>query len=89
MDNFEDQLEIKIITSEKTKLAGAEVGVQVTHIETGLSASSTSLSSQHQNKVAAIELLKEKIVKDRFENIEDDLMDGKEFFKKLNDGEYD
>ena len=90
MTKFQDEIDIKIIKSEMTNFAGAEVGIQVTHRETGISASSTSFPSQHKNKVAAIELLKEKIVKDRFENIDEaDLMDGKEFFQKLRDGEYD
>lgn len=45
------------------------------------------LSTDEYNK---IEEMKMELVKSRFENIdEDDLMDGEEFRKRLNAGEYD
>jgi len=61
MKNIEHEIDIEIIKSESSKFAGTEVGVQVTHIETGLTASSTSNSSQYQNKLEALELLREKL----------------------------
>ncbi|GFD79532.1 hypothetical protein KUL118_23940 [Tenacibaculum sp. KUL118] len=61
MKNIEHEIDIEIIKSENTNFAGTEVGVQVTHIETGLTASSTSNSSQYLNKLEALELLREKL----------------------------
>ena len=57
MKNIEHEIDIKIIKSEKTNLAGVEVGVQVTHKESELTASNTSDSSQYPNKLAALALL--------------------------------
>lgn len=62
MKNIEHEIHIQIIKSECTNLGGVEVGVQVTHIETGLTASSTSYSSQYQNKQAALALLRKRLV---------------------------
>lgn len=61
MKKIEDEYELKIIKSEKTHLLGVEVGVEATHTETGLTASSTRYSSQYRNKVAAIALLRRKL----------------------------
>lgn len=58
MKNSEHEIDIQIIKSEKTNIGGVEVGVQVTHKETGLTASSTSYTSQYQNKLAALALLR-------------------------------
>jgi len=46
MKNIEHEIDIEIIKSENTDFAGTKVGIQVPHIETGLTASSTSNSSQ-------------------------------------------
>lgn len=83
--NFDEKdLEITACKSPKTNLLGAEVGVKIKHKKLDITVKSIDLPTQHQNKLAAIELMKEAIVKSRFENInEDDLMDGEEFFKQL------
>lgn len=61
MKKIEDEYEFKIIKSEKTYLLGVEVGVQATHTGTGLTASSTCYTSQYQNKMAALALLRERL----------------------------
>ena len=61
MKNSGHEIDIQIIKSEKTNLGGVEVGVQVTHKETGLTASSTCYTSQYQNKLAALALLRERL----------------------------
>ena len=67
MKNIEHEIDIEIIKSENTDFAGTKVGIQVPHIETGLTASSTSCSSQYQNKLVALALLRERLtVSDRF-----------------------
>jgi len=83
--NFDEKdLEITTCKSPKTNLLGAEVGVKIKHKKLDITVQSIDLPTQHQNKLAAIELMKEAVVKSRFENInEDDLMDGEEFFKQL------
>lgn len=85
--NFnEKDLEITICRSLKTNFLGAEVGVKIKHKELGITVQSVELPTQHQNKLAAIELMKEAIVKSRFEDIDkDDLIDGEEFFKQLSE----
>lgn len=79
-----ESIEFTIIKSEQSPLLGAEVGVRVKDLKTGLIAESTSFSTQHKNKLAALEQLKEAIVKERFSNIdEDELIDGNDFLDRL------
>ncbi|MFA3791686.1 peptide chain release factor-like protein [Aliiglaciecola sp. SL4] len=90
MSKFEDEIEFSIIKSEQTKFLSVDVGVKAKHQKTGITAESTSYSSQHQNKLSAIEILKEELVKERFLNIdESDLVDGEQFMKDLDSGKYD
>lgn len=86
----DSEVEITICKSEMTNIGSAEVGVQIKHIDTNIVVKATHNRSQHLNKLAALELLKEELVKLRFKNInEDDLVDGKSFRKELNSGKYD
>lgn len=90
MNNFEDEIEFSIIKSDQSNFLSAEVGVSAKHKPTGIIAQSISHKSQHQNKLAAIEMLKEALIKERFMNIdEDDLADGVQFRHELNSGKYD
>lgn len=90
MSNFEDEIEFFIIASNETQFLGAEVGVTAKHKKTGLTTESTSYKTQHQNKLAAIELLKDKLVKERFLNLdESDLVDGEQFLSDLDSGKYE
>ena len=57
----ESELEITICKSEMTKFLGAEVGVKILHKKTGVVVRSTKFTSQHLNKMAALELLHQKL----------------------------
>ena len=75
---------------QSTHLCSALRGVKLTHKATNIVVHSTKEKSQHANYLAAMELLKLELVKQRFENIdEDDLVDGETFRKDLNAGKYD
>jgi len=58
--NFDEKdLEITTCKSPKTNLLGAEVGVKIKHKKLDITVQSIDLPTQHQNKLAAIELMKE------------------------------
>ena len=58
-----NKIEFKIIKSQHSSRASAEVGVAARDTEFNITIKSTSLRSQHQNKLAAIELMKKEISK--------------------------
>lgn len=55
LDN--SQIEISICYSAMSPIGGAEVGVEIKHIGTGIIVRSVELRTQHKNKLAALELL--------------------------------
>jgi protein subunit release factor A len=61
MNINENELEITLYWSPISKYLSAEVGVQVRHIRTNIIVKSIDKPSQHLNKLAAIELLKEEL----------------------------
>jgi hypothetical protein len=61
LDNSE--IEISICHSPMSPIGGAEVGVEIKHIGTGIIVQSIELSTQHKNKLAALELLAERLLK--------------------------
>jgi len=60
-DNSE--IEISICHSPMSTIGGAEVGVEIKHIGTGIIVRSVELRTQHKNKLAALELLAERLLK--------------------------
>ncbi|MGK0236285.1 MAG: protein subunit release factor A [Psychroserpens sp.] len=86
----ESGLAISICKGDHSHVGSTEVGVKITHKETGVTVYSLKESSQHKNKLMALELLKMELVKQRFANIDDDdLVDGKIFREQLNSKKYD
>lgn len=57
----ESELEITICKSPMTRFLGAEVGVKITHIPTGIVVRATKCSTQHLNKIAALKLPDDKL----------------------------
>ena len=51
-------IDIKLCKSESTNFLGAEVGVKIRHISTGINVSSTAFKSQYKNKVEALKAAK-------------------------------
>lgn len=83
-------IETCLAKEQSSHVCCALKGIKLTHKITGISATSIKEKSQRANYLAALELLKIKLVKQRFENIdEDDLVDGKAFLQKLDSGKYD
>lgn len=68
MDNSD--LDISICRSPRTTLLSAEVGVRITHIPTGITVRSIEQSTQHLNKLAALDMLK-KLLNDKLEAVTD------------------
>ncbi len=90
IDNSEILIETCCAKGQSSHTCSALRGVKLTHKTTGIVVLSTIEKSQHANYLAAIELLKLELVKQRFENIEeDDLVDGNVFWIELNSGKYD
>lgn len=56
-----NDIEFKVIKSSQSRIASAEVGVEARHKIMNIVVKSTSFSSQHQNKLASIELIKQEI----------------------------
>ncbi|MBA6352490.1 peptide chain release factor-like protein [Colwellia sp. BRX9-1] len=61
LDNSE--IEISICHSSMSLIGSAEVGVEIKHISTGIIVRSVELRTQHKNKLAALELLAERLLK--------------------------
>jgi len=61
LDNSE--IEISICHSPMSPFGGAEVGVEIKHIGTGIIVRSVELRTQHKNKLAALELLAKRLLK--------------------------
>lgn len=59
---LENEVEITLCQSEQTLFLGAEVGVEIKHVLTGIVVRSTQCKSQHLNKIAALRLLNDKLV---------------------------
>ena len=55
------EIEFTICESPTTRFTGDEVGVSITHLETGIAVKSIKYKSQHKNKLAALELLEVKL----------------------------
>lgn len=90
MDMSEILIETCLAEGQSSHICCALKGIKLTHKITGFTATSTKEKSQRANYLAALELLKIKLVKQRFENIdEDDLVDGKAFLQELDSGKYD
>jgi protein subunit release factor A len=79
--------EISVCKSDMTKYLSAEVGIKIRHVASGITVESTSKKTQHLNKLAALAMLEQKLkmefVKSRFQNIDDELIDGNTFFNNL------
>lgn len=60
-----DDIEITLCESHRTKHLGAQIGVQIKHIETNITVQSIEQASQYMNKLAALELLKEQLARFR------------------------
>jgi|GEM_PF-2301914 len=56
-----NDIEFKIIASSQSRTASAQVGVEARHTILNIVVQSTSYRTQHQNKLAAIELIKKEI----------------------------
>lgn len=90
INNEDMQVETCCADGQSTLICSALKGVRLTHKPTNIVVFSTNEKSQHANHLAAIELLKLELVKQRFENIdEEDLVDGKVFLEDLDSGKYD
>lgn len=61
----EKDLTFKLCSSPNSPFLGAEVGVEITHKPTGLTVKSVDQNSQYQNKLQALKLLEEKLLKQR------------------------
>jgi protein subunit release factor A len=57
------EVKISICPSPMSLIGGAEVGVAIKHISTGIIVRSVELRTQHKNKLAALELLAERLLK--------------------------
>jgi protein subunit release factor A len=57
------EVEILICYSTMSPIGGAEVGVEIKHIGTGIIVRSVELRTQYKNKLAALELLAERLLK--------------------------
>ncbi|MBJ2135800.1 hypothetical protein JEU11_04970 [Paraglaciecola chathamensis] len=80
----EKEFEFEIIPSPHDREVSVCVGVRVLHKSTNLAAESTTQKTQYANKMAAIETLKELLVKERFLNIDEtDLIEGNAFFNSM------
>lgn len=62
-------IEITLCKSPRSPGLGAHVGVQIKHFETNITVKSINHASQYKNKLAALELLNEKLVKLGFKEI--------------------
>lgn len=90
IDGNDLEICICICKGDYSHIGSVEVGVKITHKETGITVYSLLEKSQYANKLIALEFLKMELVKQRFANIdENDLVDGKTFWKELNSGKYD
>lgn len=94
MKNETSRKEILIETccakGQSPHICSAFRGVKLTHKATGIVVYSTKEKSQQTNHLVAMELLKLELVKQRFENIEEnDLIDGEAFREQLNSGKFD
>lgn len=79
-----EELAIKVCESPNSMSGSAHVRIEITHKATGIKVKSTEYTTQHENKLNAIEALKLGLVKQRFENIdEDDLIEERDFLKWL------
>lgn len=66
MDKTKDSdIEISICRSPMSQLGGAEIGVQLKHIPTGITVKSVNHASQHLNKLAALDLLSKRLQKNK------------------------
>lgn len=57
------EVEISICHSPMSLIGSAEVGVEIKHIRTGIIVRSVELCTQHKNKLAALEILAERLLK--------------------------
>jgi protein subunit release factor A len=90
MDMSEILIETCRAEGQSPHICSALKGIKLTHKISGIIATSIKEKSQRANYLAALELLKLKLVKQRFETIdEDDLVDGKAFLQELDLGKYD
>jgi protein subunit release factor A len=55
------EVKISICPSPMSRIGGAEVGVEIKHISTGIIVRSVELRTQHKNKLAALELLAQRL----------------------------
>ncbi len=59
----DNELDIEVIPSSHDPVAGAHVGVRIRHKTSGLTAESSSETTQYANKLNALETLKIQLVK--------------------------
>ena len=79
-----EELAIRVCESPNSMSGSAHVGIEIRHTATGIKVKSTEHKTQHQNKLNAIEVLRHALVKQWFQNIdEDDLTEGRDFLKWL------
>jgi hypothetical protein len=84
IDISEILIEFCLVEIQLAHICSAFNGIKLTDEISGISATSTKGKSQSSNYLVTLELLKLKLVKQRFETIdEDDLVNGKAFFKSL------
>jgi len=85
MDMSEILIETYRTEGQSPHICSALKGIKLTHKISGIIATLIKEKSQRANYLAAL-----KLVKQRFENIdEDDLLDGETFFQELDSGKYD
>jgi protein subunit release factor A len=60
-------IEITLCKSDRTRHLGAHVGVQIKHFETNITVQSINHTSQYMNKLAALELLKDELLRLRYQ----------------------
>lgn len=90
MDMSEILIETCLAEEQPPHICSALRGIKLTHKISGIIVTSTKEKSQRANYLGALELLKLKLVKQRFETIdEDDLVDGATFLQDLDSGKYD
>lgn len=72
MDMSEILIETCLAEGQSHHIGSALKGIKLTHKISGVISTSTKGKSQRANYLAALELLKIKLVKQRFENIDED-----------------
>lgn len=57
----EEDVRFRLCSSIHTRFLGVEVGVEATHMPSGLVVKSVEYDSQYLNKIAALKMLEEKL----------------------------